>query len=235
MSLISLGSLGRSRVRVTTNDSVRTSSASSLAYRFGKRAIDIAGASFGLLVLCPVFAALAILVRLDSKGSAFHRRRVLAEQAGAEGDLVTFDAFKFRTMVQDADTYLQSRPELLQEYQKEYKLLQDPRVTRIGAPLRRFSLDELPQLWNVLCGQMSLVGPRMITPPELAQYGQHADRLLSVKPGLTGLWQVSGRTNLSYNDRVGLDMHYIENRSLAMDIKILFQTIGCVLGGKGAV
>jgi lipopolysaccharide/colanic/teichoic acid biosynthesis glycosyltransferase len=205
-------------------------------YHFGKRTIDIVGAVIGLVLLLPVFAVLAAFVALDSPGGILHRRRVLAQQEHTnERELHTFEAFKFRTMIPNADTFLEQNPRLFAEYRKEFKLADDPRVTRLGSVLRRLSLDELPQLWNVLTGQMSLVGPRMITAPELVHYGSHAACLLRVKPGLTGLWQVSGRTNVSYCQRVQLDMHYIENRSLRLDLEILCRTVGCVLSRRGAV
>jgi lipopolysaccharide/colanic/teichoic acid biosynthesis glycosyltransferase len=210
-----------------------------MGYFFAKRLIDIVGSLIGLILLAPVFLILAITVKLDSAGPVFHRRRVLAKQPYRSGKLQTFDAFKFRTMITNADEFLQANPHLLREYQKEFKLVEDPRVTRIGVQLRRSSLDELPQLFNILMGQMSLVGPRMITEPELVNYEmegpQSASRLLSVKPGLTGLWQVSGRTNIPYKERVRLDMEYIESRTLLLDIQILIRTVGCVLRRRGAV
>jgi lipopolysaccharide/colanic/teichoic acid biosynthesis glycosyltransferase len=205
------------------------------AYHAGKRAVDFIGAALGLILLFPVFLLVSILVALDSPGPIFHRRRVLAQQDYHADALTTFDAFKFRTMVVNADDVLKNNPNLMAEYNKEFKLLQDPRVTRLGAKIRPLSLDELPQLINVLRGQMSLVGPRMITPPELEMYGPYAARLLSVKPGLTGLWQVSGRTNVPYHERVRLDMYYIENRSLLLDLQILWRTVGSVLARRGAV
>jgi lipopolysaccharide/colanic/teichoic acid biosynthesis glycosyltransferase len=166
----------------------------------------------------------------------FHRRRVLSWQPHYQYGTrpKTFDAFKFRTMIVHADEYLAKHPHLKEEFEKDYKLKEDPRVTPIGRHLRRLSLDELPQLVNVLRGQMSLVGPRMISPPELIMYGEYGKKLLAVKPGLTGLWQVSGRQNVSYGERVRLDMQYIDHRSLAMDIQILFKTIACVLKRRGA-
>lgn len=207
--------------------------ASSL-YLSAKRLLDIVGALLGLLILFPVFAVLALLVRLSSPGPILHRRRVLAQQHYQGGTPESFDAFKFRTMIVNADAYLQSRPELLHEFQKDFKLREDPRVTKIGHTLRRASLDELPQLFNVLRGQMTLVGPRMISPPELGMYGSDAAKLLSVKPGITGLWQVSGRQNVSYNERVKLDMYYIDHRSLLLDLLILLRTVAIVLKRKGA-
>lgn len=208
-----------------------------LIYAAGKRSMDIVGALFVLIVLFPLYLTVAVLVRLDSAGPIFHRRRVLARQNldGVQADSpATFDAFKFRTMRADADEYLRQNPHLWVEYQKNHKLKDDPRVTRLGRVLRRTSIDELPQLVNVLRGQMSLVGPRMITPEELERYGIDRARLLSVKPGLTGLWQVSGRQNIGYDERVRLDMHYVARRSLTLDIQILLRTVHCVLAGHGA-
>jgi lipopolysaccharide/colanic/teichoic acid biosynthesis glycosyltransferase len=205
-------------------------------YDAGKRCLDIVGASVGLFFLFFAFLILAALVLIASPGPIFHRRRVLAWQPNYEWGTrpKTFDAFKFRTMIVNADEYLARHPNLQEEFEKDYKLKDDPRVTPIGHHLRRLSLDELPQLVNVLRGQMSLVGPRMISPPELIMYGDYGKKLLSVKPGLTGLWQVSGRQNVSYAERVRLDMHYIDHRSLALDIQILFKTVACVLKRKGA-
>jgi lipopolysaccharide/colanic/teichoic acid biosynthesis glycosyltransferase len=203
-------------------------------YLATKRLIDLLGSLFGLVALFPVFGTLAILVRLSSPGPILHRRRVLAQQPYQGGTPEGFDAFKFRTMITDADRFLEKHPELMAEFQKDFKLRDDPRVTKIGHKLRRASLDELPQLFNVLTGQMTLVGPRMISPPELEMYGEFASKLLSVKPGLTGLWQVSGRQNVSYAERVKLDMYYIDNRSLSLDIQILLKTIVSVLKRQGA-
>lgn len=203
-------------------------------YESVKRIVDVVGALLGLLLLFPLFVVLTALILVASPGPVLHRRRVLARQTPVDGPLAVFDAFKFRTMITDADAYLESRPELLEAFQKDYKLRDDPRVTRIGRLLRRTSLDELPQLLNVLAGQMSLVGPRMITAPELALYGEHGARLLSVRPGLTGLWQVSGRQDLSYEQRVQLDMHYLDRRSLRLDLAILWRTVGSVLRRQGA-
>jgi len=206
-----------------------------LVYRIVKRAIDVIVSFTALLLLAPVFLIVALLVRLDSAGPIVYRRRVLAKQEYCYGVRPqAFDAFKFRTMVPDADDILSGDLELRREYEREFKLREDPRVTRIGARLRAMSLDELPQLVNVLLGQMTLVGPRMISPPELAMYGEHGAELLSVKPGLTGLWQVSGRQHIAYRERVRLDMWYIGRRSLALDLAILWRTVGCVLARTGA-
>lgn len=176
----------------------------------------------------PLFAAVAIAVRLDSPGPIIHRRTVL----GLGGK--PFDAFKFRTMRPDADAVLASRPEIAQRLSVKGKVKRDPRVTRFGRMLRALSLDELPQAFNVLRGEMSIVGPRMISPAEHEHYGQWDLNLLTVKPGITGLWQVSGRSDLSYEDRVRLDMNYIRNWTIWLDLQILIQTIPAVLFRRGA-
>ena len=193
-----------------------------------KLALDYAIALPGLLLIAPLFIFLAILVKLDSPGPVFHRRRVL----GQDGRV--FDAFKFRTMYVNGDEILARYPRLRRELNKNYKLKCDPRVTRIGMFLRKFSLDELPQLLNVLARDMSLIGPRIIAPDEICKYGQFGQTLMMVMPGLTGLWQVSGRSNTTYDERVALDMKYITEWSMWLDIKILLRTIPAVLKGDGA-
>ena len=181
-----------------------------------------------LVVLAPILLLLAIAVRLDSSGPAIHRRRVM----GINGS--QFDAFKFRTMHVNGDEILQQYPEKQAELAQNHKLKDDPRVTRVGQFLRKFSLDELPQFINVLRGEMSLVGPRIISPPEMAMYEHWSMNLLTVKPGITGLWQVSGRSDLAYDERVRLDMQYIRNWTIWLDLQLLIQTIPAVLRSKGA-
>lgn len=194
-----------------------------------KNLLDYSIVVMGSLFLLPLIGLLALLIKLDSPGPVLYRRRVL----GVGGQ--EFDAFKFRTMVVNGDEVLAQHPELLAELRATHKLKVDPRITRVGAWLRRTSLDELPQFINILLGQMSLVGPRMIAPAEAAMYGQMWQNLLTVKPGLTGLWQVSGRSDLTYDDRVQLDMHYIRNYSIWLDLQILFfQTLPAVFKGRGA-
>jgi lipopolysaccharide/colanic/teichoic acid biosynthesis glycosyltransferase len=193
-----------------------------------KLALDYAVALPGLLLIAPLFILLAILVKLDSPGPIFHRRRVL----GQDGRV--FDAFKFRTMYVNGDEILARYPKLRQELNKNYKLKCDPRVTRVGTFLRKFSLDELPQLLNVLARDMSLIGPRIIAPDEIKNYGQHGLTLMQVMPGLTGLWQVSGRSDTTYDERIALDMHYITKWSVWLDIKILLRTVPAVMKGDGA-
>ncbi|MCB0127406.1 MAG: sugar transferase, partial [Caldilineaceae bacterium] len=191
--------------------------------------LDYSIVILGSLLLLPVLSLLALAVKFDSPGPILYRRRVLGV-GGKE-----FDAFKFRTMHVNGDEILARHPELRAELQATHKLKNDPRITRVGKLLRRTSLDELPQFLNILLGQMSLVGPRMISPAEAEMYGQMRQNLLTVKPGLTGLWQVSGRSDLTYSDRVQLDMQYIRNYSIWLDLQILFfQTVPAVLKGSGA-
>lgn len=185
-------------------------------------ALAVAGACL------PLFAAIGLAIRVDSPGPILHRRRVLGLGGRA------FDAFKFRSMHADADSRLEDEPELADRLATYGKLKDDPRVTRIGKVLRASSLDELPQVFNVLRGEMSIVGPRMISPAEHERYGQWDLNLLTVKPGITGLWQVSGRSDLSYEDRVRLDMNYIRNWTIWLDLQILLQTVPAVLFRRGA-
>jgi exopolysaccharide biosynthesis polyprenyl glycosylphosphotransferase len=193
-----------------------------------KAALDYAVALTALTALGALLFVIALLVKLDSDGPILHRRRVL----GRSGK--PFDAFKFRTMVVDADRVLERDPELKAAFEKGYKLKRDPRVTRVGAFLRRTSLDELPQLLNVLRGEMSLVGPRMIAPDEAARYGKWQLNLLTVKPGITGPWQVRGRSDIAYDERIRLSMHYIRNYSIWLDLEILLRTLPAVVHGTGA-
>jgi len=193
-----------------------------------KTVLDYGGALTGIILFSPLLLLIALLVRLDSPGPIIYRRRVVG-LGGKE-----FDAYKFRTMVPDADAYLESHPELKEEWERTGKIQDDPRVTRLGHFLRRYSLDELPQLLNILKGEMSLVGPRMITPAELRHFGRWRHNLLTVKPGITGLWQTSGRADLSYEERVRLDMHYIRNYTIWLDLKLLVSTALAVVKGEGA-
>ena len=190
-----------------------------LLYHISKRLLDAVLALFGLLVLIPLFLAIAICIKLSDGGSVLHFREVI----GLHGR--RFYALKFRTMIPDADAYLARNPDLMRKYQKNMKLAGDPRITPLGDFLRKTSMDELPQLFNVLIGQMSLVGPRIIHPSELPRYSEYAEKRLAVRPGITGLWQISGRQHISYEERVLLDMQYIDNRSFIGDLAILFKTV----------
>jgi exopolysaccharide biosynthesis polyprenyl glycosylphosphotransferase len=196
---------------------------------FVKSILDYAISLMALVALAPILLFIAGAIKFDSPGPVVYRRRVM----GMGGK--TFDAFKFRTMHVNGEEILARYPELKGQLQRDHKLQDDPRVTRVGRFLRSASLDELPQVLNVLLGQMSLVGPRMITTDEAAEYGAMRHNLLTVKPGITGLWQVSGRSDLTYGERVRLDMFYIRNYSIWLDLQILFvQTPVAVFKREGA-
>jgi lipopolysaccharide/colanic/teichoic acid biosynthesis glycosyltransferase len=195
--------------------------------RKAKRAIDLLGSSALVVLLSPLFFLVVLLVLLVDGKPIFFRRRCV----GPRGE---FDAFKFRTMRCDADQVLERDPALRDAFHQNFKLKSDPRVTRLGAVLRKLSVDELPQLFNVIRGEMSLVGPRMITAPELEKYGEFRDLLLTVRPGITGFWQVYGRQEVSYEERVRMDVEYIRNWSLGMDLKLLCLTPWRVIRGRGA-
>jgi len=182
----------------------------------------------GLILASPIYLILAILIKLDSPGPIIHKREVM----GVNGR--KFNALKFRTMFVNGDELLSQYPELVAELEETHKLKNDPRITRVGKFIRKFSLDEIPQAINVLLGQMSLVGPRMISPPEMDKYERWDMNLLTVRPGITGLWQVSGRSDISYDERVRIDMQYIRNWSIWLDVQIIIQTIPAVLKGRGA-
>jgi exopolysaccharide biosynthesis polyprenyl glycosylphosphotransferase len=196
--------------------------------RIVKDVVDRTAAALGILLLSPVLLALALLVKTSSSGPVFFRH----ERIGRDGQ--PFQILKFRSMVVDADKVETELHEQNQGNAVQFKMRRDPRVTRIGSVMRRYSLDELPQLFNVLGGSMSLVGPRPHVTREVEQYGLDMRRRLLVKPGITGLWQVSGRSDLSWDDAVRLDVRYVENWSLAVDATILWRTAGAVLRGSGA-
>ncbi|MBA4365783.1 MAG: hypothetical protein C0398_07305 [Coprothermobacter sp.] len=197
-----------------------------------KRLMDVVLAGLGVVILSPLLLVLAVLVKLTSRGPVLFGHRRLGE--GGRPIWV----FKFRSMMVDAEARLQvlltADPSLRTEYEATYKLRNDPRVTRLGRWLRRTSLDELPQLLNVLHGDLSLVGPRPIVADEIAKYGPASAAILRVRPGVTGLWQISGRSDLDYAERVRLDMDYITHWSLWLDLRILAATIPAVLRRKGA-
>jgi exopolysaccharide biosynthesis polyprenyl glycosylphosphotransferase len=193
-----------------------------------KRVVDVALSLAAVLVLAPVLLAIAIAVRLDSPGPIFYRQ----ERVGKNGR--RFWMFKFRSMAQDADRRLADLRAHNEATGPLFKMRHDPRVTRVGRVLRRLSLDELPQLFNVLKGEMSLVGPRPPIPSEVAEYEDWQHGRLRATPGITGLWQVSGRSEVPFHDMVRLDLHYIRNWSLWLDLEILIKTIPAVLTNKGA-
>lgn len=197
-----------------------------------KRCMDFLVAIVGGIVLLPVLFYLAVAVKMSSRGPIFYSH----ERIGRYGR--RFRAWKFRTMFKDSslvlDQYLEANPEQQKEWARDHKLRFDPRITRIGRFLRKTSLDELPQLWNVIWGDMSLVGPRPIVTEEIAKYGPYFGFYTMVKPGITGLWQVSGRNNTTYDERVQLDAYYVRNWSPWLDVVLLLKTIRIVLFARGA-
>ncbi len=216
---VSAGLAGLARVRPRTGPSTA---------RVLKDVTDRALAALALLVFLPILLVVAVAIRWDSPGNALYAQR----RTGRSGGMFTM--YKFRTMRTDAD---QLRGELVARNDCDgvlFKMHDDPRITRVGRILRRYSLDELPQLINVVRGEMSLVGPRPALPAEVARYERDPRHRLAVKPGLTGLWQVSGRSDLSWDDTVRLDLHYVDNWSWSLDLHILARTVGAVLGHRGA-
>ncbi|WP_428978984.1 sugar transferase [Clostridium tanneri] len=198
-------------------------------YYFSKRCFDFISSLCAIIVFLPLFIILVILVKLDSKGPAFFGHKRLGQ------DGKSIKVYKFRTMVTNAEELLkQLTPEQKKEFEENFKLENDPRITKLGNFLRKSSLDELPQLLNILIGNMSVVGPRPIVEKELEKYGIYGDKFLSAKPGLTGLWQASGRSDTTYEERVQMDMEYIDKRSFWFDIAIIFKTVGAVVRKEGA-
>lgn len=196
------------------------------------RILDLLLIFLSLPILIPFILSIIIAIKLDSKGSVFYRQ----SRIGKEGQ--EFKVIKFRTMVEHADEvlvkYLEENPDLLAEWNLNHKLKHDPRITRVGKILRRISLDELPQLWNIIKGEMSLVGPRPIVADEVERYAERFKYYTQVPPGLTGLWQVSGRNDVNYDQRVGLDEYYVRNRSIWMNLYILVRTASAVIRRQGA-
>ncbi len=201
---------------------------------WGKRVFDIAFASIVLTVFSPVYLAITLLVFISSPGSVLY----IHPRVGLNGS--KFNCIKFRTMINGADQaledYLNACPISRAEYESSFKLKHDPRITKIGKFLRTTSLDELPQFWNVLMGDMSVVGPRPLVQDELSKYGTAIDRVLSVRPGIAGLWQVSGRNDIPYAKRVQIDASYVKRMSFLLDLHLIFKTILVVIfpNGNGA-
>ena len=199
-------------------------------YLFVKRVTDILGALIGLILLSPIFLIVSIAIKLDSKGPIIfgHTRKGLGGK--------DIKVYKFRTMYENSKEIFDNfTEEQKQEFYKNFKLDNDPRITKIGNFLRKSSIDELPQLINILNGSMSIVGPRPIVEKEIALYGEYAPKLFSVVPGLTGYWQANGRSDTTYQERIKMDMYYIDNRSLGLDLKIIFKTFSSVIKGEGAI
>ncbi|MDO8573326.1 MAG: sugar transferase [Candidatus Daviesbacteria bacterium] len=209
-----------------------------MIYEFLKRITDILGSLFGLIVFSPLILLISLAIKLDSKGP------VMADtpmRAGKNGKL--FKIYKFRSMVENAHEILEKNPKLLEEYKKNgYKIFNDPRVTRAGKFIRKYSFDEFPQFFNILRGDMSLVGPRAYYPYELEEQQQHYPEskkyvkvILSGKPGLTGVWQVTGRSEINFDKRVKMDADYVKRKSIFYDFWIIIKTVPAVISGRGAV
>lgn len=205
---------------------------SKVIYRFLKRSIDIIVSSISLVLLSPVFLIVGILIKLDSEGPVFF----LQKRIGVNGKL--FKLYKFRTMKLNADKELRNLLKVDEEARKEYeenkKLENDPRITKVGNLIRKMSIDELPQLINILKGEMTLIGPRPYLYREKKDMGRYYEKIITVKPGLTGLWQVSGRNNVTFRARLKLDEEYINNISIRNDMKIFFKTFGVIFKKEGA-
>lgn len=192
-----------------------------------KRLFDIIFSLVVLVICSPLYLLLAILIKASSPGPVFY----IQERIGK--NYQPFCCIKFRTMVKNADAVMErlmlEYPELRREYEENFKLKDDPRVTPVGKFLRYTSLDEFPQFWNVLKGHMSVVGPRPLVPEELYKYGRHIDKILTIRPGITGLWQVSGRNDIPYERRVNMDVYYVNFRNWLLDFWVIIKTIGVIL------
>ena len=198
-------------------------------YHLVKRMIDIVLSLFGLVLISPFVVIIAILIKIDSKGPVFFKHH----RIGKNGK--PFSMYKFRTMKDGAEAMINDfTPEQLEEWNENFKLKDDPRITRIGKFLRKTSLDELPQLVNILRGDMSIVGPRPVIEVELEEYGNDKDEFLSIRPGLTGWWASNGRSEISYPERCSYELYYVRNESFWLDVKVMFLSVFSVFLHKGA-
>ena len=201
----------------------------SILYSITKRLIDIVGSLCGIILLSPLFLIVAILIKLeDPKGKVFFAQ----ERNGKYPK--TFKMYKFRSMVHNAEDLLKDLMDRNEQTGPVFKINDDPRITKVGKFIRKTSIDELPQLFNVLKGDMSLVGPRPAIPREVEQYNSYQMQRLAVKPGLTCIWQVSGRNNIGFDEWVEMDIEYIKTRNLWLDIKLIFKTVGVLFGDDNA-
>lgn len=197
---------------------------------FRKRTFDIVFSLSAIVLFSPVYLFLALLIAISSRGSIFY----IQERVGK--NYKKFRCLKFRTMIENADEVLldlmESCPQIRQEFEETFKLKHDPRITWIGKFLRLTSLDEFPQFWNVLMGDMSVVGPRPLVVEELPKYGKHIDKILTIRPGITGLWQVSGRNDIPYPQRIKIDLYYVNFKNFWMELSIIVKTIGVIMFPK---
>ena len=198
--------------------------------KYVKRICDIVISCIGLIISLPLFLIIGILIKIESRGPVFFRH----ERLGESGKIIKI--YKFRTMVKTAEELMQKFSlEQKEEFEKNFKLENDPRVTRIGRALRKTSIDELPQLLNIFKGELSLIGPRPIVREELKKYKNNKNKFLSIKPGLTGNWAANGRSCTSYEERIDMELYYIDNLSFKLDVEIFWKTICSVIKRKGAM
>lgn len=198
-------------------------------YLVAKRIFDLVSATMLFLLIWPVFILLAAAIKIDSPGPVYFKHR----RIGMHGE--PLDLYKFRSMVTNAEDLIQEfTPEQKKEWEENFKLEHDPRITKMGKFLRKTSLDELPQLLNIIQGNLSVVGPRPVIQDELEKYGDNQEKFLSAKPGLTGYWQAYARSDVDYDKRMEMELYYIDHASFWWDLKIIFATVGAVLKGKGA-
>ena len=198
-------------------------------YKYIKRIFDFSLSLIGLIVLLPIFLIIAILIKTESKGPIFFKHKRIGKN-GKE-----FYIYKFRSMVPNAEKLIkQFTPEQMKEFKENFKLENDPRITKIGKFLRKTSLDELPQLINILKGELSIIGPRPVIKEELEKYGDNKYKFLSVTPGLTGYWAANGRSDTTYEQRMTMELYYVDNMSFKLDVKIFFKTVVSVLKREGA-
>lgn len=204
--------------------------ASKINYMSVKRVFDLVISTIGLIILSPIFLILAIIVKLDSKGPVFFAHT----RYGKNGK--KFKMYKFRTMYENAQDMINDfTPEQMKEWKENFKLQDDPRITKVGKFLRKTSLDELPQIVNIMKGDLSIIGPRPVIEEELEKYGENKEKFLSVTPGLTGYWQANGRSSTTYEQRMEMELYYIDHISPKLDFKIFFKTIESVVKKEGAI
>ena len=230
MEVRSIENVQVNQVAVLPNKGIKELLGEYNAYKYIKRFFDIICSGLALILLSPFFLIISILIKLDSKGPVFfvHKR------IGKNGK--TIGIYKFRTMVSNAEELIKSfTPEQMKEFQENFKLENDPRITKIGKFLRKTSLDELPQLINILKGDLAIVGPRPVIKDEVEKYGNNKEKFLSVTPGLTGYWAANGRSTTTYPQRMTMELYYIDNISWKLDIKIILKTFISVIKKEGAV
>ena len=204
--------------------------ASKINYMSVKRVFDLVISTIGLIILSPIFLILAIIVKLDSKGPVFFAHT----RYGKNGK--KFKMYKFRTMYENAQDMINDfTPEQMKEWKENFKLQDDPRITKVGKFLRKTSLDELPQIVNIIKGDLSIIGPRPVIEEELEKYGENKEKFLSVTPGLTGYWQANGRSSTTYEQRMEMELYYIDHISPKLDFKIFFKTIESVIKKEGSI